>query len=352
VVIAVVKRDHSHTLHDRRRIDFFSSAIVSVLVSPRAQAARLTLISDLWLAGTGRVSDAAESHSSSAIFNRVRRGNRFSSGKLARFMPANLSNCDREPIATPTRCIYVGYHGFHDAAAPERGAQAVDVGTSDTPQKNALEYLRNLRLRAGRARTLCLLRWRANLVVMKVPESGMPEEAYWESLFDIPLILDRLKIDSSVEHVAELGCGYGTFTLPVARRIRGTAFTFDVEPAMIVRTQVRAAAEGLGNIQAALRDVLATGFGLESRSCDAVLLFNILHFPQPENLVHKAVEVLRPGGRVLAIHWRSDIKTPRGPPLQLRPVPADAERWASAAGLRVTAITELPPWHFGVVLTT
>lgn len=179
----------------------------------------------------------------------------------------------------------------------------------------------------------------------------MPEEAYWESLFDIPLILDRLKIDRTVGHVAELGCGYGTFTLPVARRIQGTLFTFDIEPAMIAHTLSRAADEGMSNVNAALRDVLATGFGLKSGCCDAVLLFNILHFPQPEDLMRKAAAVLRPGGRVLAIHWRSDIVTPRGPPLHLRPKPSDAQRWADAAGLTVTATLELPPWHFGVALT-
>lgn len=178
----------------------------------------------------------------------------------------------------------------------------------------------------------------------------MPEEAYWESLFDIPLILDRLKIDHSVEHVAELGCGYGTFTLPVARRIQGILFTFDIEPAMIAHTLSRAENEGVRNINAALRDVLATGFGLESGCCDAVLLFNILHFPKPEDLIRKAADVLRPAGRVLAIHWRSDIATPRGPPMHLRPKPSDAERWANAAGLTVTVMTELPPWHFGVAL--
>jgi SAM-dependent methyltransferase len=211
---------------------------------------------------------------------------------------------------------------------------------------------RTIALRSSRrARTLFFPCAPSILTAMKVPESGMPEEAYWESLFDIPLVLDRLKIDNTVDHVAELGCGYGTFTLPVARRIRGSTFTFDIEPAMIARTQVRAAEEGLTNINAMLRDVLATGFGLESESCDAVLLFNILHFPQPEDLVRKAAQVLRSGGRVLAIHWRSDLATPRGPPLHLRPKTSDAERWANATGLTVTATTELPPWHFGVVLT-
>ena len=182
---------------------------------------------------------------------------------------------------------------------------------------------------------------------IRCPTNGV----HLKSLFDLPLILDRLKIDCTIEHVAELGCGYGTFTLPVARRIRGTAFTFDIDRAMIARTIARAADAGVSNINAAQRDVLAAGFGLEPESCDAVLLFNILHFPQPEDLVRQAATLLRPGGRVLAIHWRADPATPRGPPLHLRPTPADAEIWAKAAGLTAAATVDLPPWHFGVALS-
>jgi hypothetical protein len=54
---------------------------------------------------------------------------------------------------------------------------------------------------------------------MKLRESGMPEEAYWETLFDVPLILDRLWIDARLKSVAELGCGtpvsiVGSFEYP------------------------------------------------------------------------------------------------------------------------------------------
>jgi hypothetical protein len=50
---------------------------------------------------------------------------------------------------------------------------------------------------------------------MKIRDSGMPEEAYWATLFDVPLILDRLGV-AGCGDVAELGCGYGTFTAPIA----------------------------------------------------------------------------------------------------------------------------------------
>lgn len=186
---------------------------------------------------------------------------------------------------------------------------------------------------------------------MKVPDSGMPEEIYWESLFDIPLILDRLKIDRTVEHVAELGCGYGSFTLPVARRIQGVLFTFDIERAMVDRTLARASVEGVSNINATVRDVLATGFGLETECCDTVLLFNILHFPEPQNLMAETARLVRPGGRVLVIHWRSDIPTPRGPALEVRPRYNQVCDWATEARLVAGSVLHLPPWHYGVVLT-
>jgi hypothetical protein len=41
---------------------------------------------------------------------------------------------------------------------------------------------------------------------MKTRDSGMPDERYWESLFDVPLILSRLGV-GKFNDVAELGCG-------------------------------------------------------------------------------------------------------------------------------------------------
>jgi hypothetical protein len=55
---------------------------------------------------------------------------------------------------------------------------------------------------------------------MKVSVSGMPEEAYWNSLFDIPLIVKWLNVDTRIEPIVEIGCGYGTFTVPVAKNAK------------------------------------------------------------------------------------------------------------------------------------
>jgi SAM-dependent methyltransferase len=185
---------------------------------------------------------------------------------------------------------------------------------------------------------------------MKLRESGMPEQAYWETLFDIDLTLDRLRIDHRLRDVVELGCGYGTFTLPVARRITGRIRTSDIDPSMVERTAQRAAKEGVENIICELRDVFQDGYGVEPSSQDACLLFNILHCESPQRLLEEAVRVLRPEGLVHVIHWRHDPATPRGPGMDIRPHPEQIIRWASAAGLSspLDGVLDLPPWHYGI----
>jgi SAM-dependent methyltransferase len=180
----------------------------------------------------------------------------------------------------------------------------------------------------------------------------MPEEAYWETLFDVPLILDRLGIDARLRNVVEFGCGYGTFTIPVAKRIAGTLTTFDIDVAMVERTRQRAAAAGTYKVLYVVRDVFADGFGGESASKDACLLFNILHCEEPLRLLAEAARVIRPGGAVLVIHWRHDPATPRGPNLEIRPRPEQIVGWAKETGLLEAEgpVIDLPPWHYGLRL--
>ncbi len=186
---------------------------------------------------------------------------------------------------------------------------------------------------------------------MKVRDSGMPDELSWERLFDVRLILDRLGV-VGLSDVTELGCGYGTFTVPVARRVTGTLHGYDMDGAMVARTRERAAEAGLPNVVIERRDVLADGFGVPLGSQDGCLLFNILHHDQPVAMLSAAAGTLRPHGRVFVIHWRHDAGTPRGPDLSIRPRPEQVVAWAGSAGLSCLRgeVHDLPPWHYGLVL--
>ncbi|WP_404423734.1 class I SAM-dependent methyltransferase [Nibricoccus sp. IMCC34717] len=185
---------------------------------------------------------------------------------------------------------------------------------------------------------------------MKYRESGMPEQAYWETLFDIEGILDSFAIGPKTGAVAELGCGYGTFTLPVARRTAAPVHTYDIDSQMVQTTWRRASEHGLANVHASVRDVFANGFGLPSDSCGAALLFNILHGEHPIAMLREAARVVANDGAVAVIHWRSDITTPRGPSMDIRPTPEQIIAWArEVPELRAEALPILlPPWHFGI----
>ena len=61
----------------------------------------------------------------------------------------------------------------------------------------------------------------------------MPAEDMWASFFNIDLILSELHINSDIKDLVEIGCGYGTFTIPAAKKIKGKLYAFDIEEDML-----------------------------------------------------------------------------------------------------------------------
>jgi ubiquinone/menaquinone biosynthesis C-methylase UbiE len=163
---------------------------------------------------------------------------------------------------------------------------------------------------------------------MKVRDSGMPEETLWSTFFDVESILSRLEVNESIQDLMEVGCGYGTFTVYAAQRISGRVHAFDIDSEMISCTNKKAVSKKIGNINFHNRDIIAHGTGLTVNSMDYTMLFNILHHDNPIELLSEVLRVLKPGGRAGIIHWRSDIETPRGPELSIRPTPEHCVEWA------------------------
>ncbi len=188
---------------------------------------------------------------------------------------------------------------------------------------------------------------------MKVRESGMPEEVYWESFFDADATLQILFNTSGLTgHLVEFGCGYGTFTLAAAQHTHGVVTALDIEPLMVERVQQKADALGLSNVRVEVRDFVAHGSGLESGTQDHALIFNLLHLEQPVWLLREAHRVLREGGMLFVMHWRSDIPTPRGPSLAIRPRPEQCQTWLEEAGFQKIERVNLEaccPYHYGLM---
>ena len=187
---------------------------------------------------------------------------------------------------------------------------------------------------------------------MKTRESGMPPEEMWQSFFDPNGVLTKLGLDSNCRDVLEFGCGYGTFTIPAAQRIRGTVYAIDIEPEMLANTGAKSKAFGAANIELLQRDFVVDGSGLADRTVDYVMLFNILHAQERMALLREARRVLRPHGKLAIIHWNFDASTPRGPSMSIRPKPGECRAWAEEVGFAAISPAEidLPPYHYGLVL--
>ena len=186
---------------------------------------------------------------------------------------------------------------------------------------------------------------------MKARDSGMPDQEMWEKFFEPEKILKTLGLNNQTGDIAEFGCGYGTFTLPAAKIIKGKVFALDIEPEMIAITKSEATKQGLKNVEAILRDFIAEGSRLKDASVDYAMLFNILHMENPVELLREAHRIVKPAGKVGIIHWNYDPSTPRGPAMEIRPKPEQVLNWAQEAGFVNPIQFDLKPYHYGIALT-
>jgi predicted RNA methylase len=97
----------------------------------------------------------------------------------------------------------------------------------------------------------------------KIRESSMPSEEAWRSFFSVEEILNRMLIDSRVVDAVDFACGYGTFTIPAAQRIRGVMYAIDIDPEMIQIVEEKLRRLKLTNVRTTIRDLLHEGSGLD-----------------------------------------------------------------------------------------
>ena len=187
---------------------------------------------------------------------------------------------------------------------------------------------------------------------MKVRDSGMPAENVWASFFNVDLILSELHINSDITDIVEVGCGYGTFTIPSAKKIKGNVYAFDIEKDMLDIVQQKLKNEHIENVILEHRDIINQTTGLADNSIDYVMLFNILHHDSPDDFLNEACRILKPNGKIGILHWRSDVETPRGPDLTIRPKPGQILSWIDKHKFSVYKEPMIiEPYHFGLVLS-
>jgi ubiquinone/menaquinone biosynthesis C-methylase UbiE len=171
-------------------------------------------------------------------------------------------------------------------------------------------------------------------------------------LQDPKLIVDQLGLRPGVV-VADLGCGPGFFTIPIALKIGnvGRVYAVDSSPMMLshLNRNIRESHIVENVVRVVQADVSHTS--IPSRSVDLVFFADILH--DIEDRVGFLTEVKRISktrAAVVDIDWLK-VETDFGPPLKIRLSEEDARRIMTMNGFRVTRTISAGLYHYGLVCT-
>jgi precorrin-6B methylase 2 len=118
--------------------------------------------------------------------------------------------------------------------------------------------------------------------------------------------LDAIKITAGMV-VADVGAGTGYMTLKMATRVgpAGKVYAEDVQPEMLRRLRANAAAAKLTNIQTVLGGEADPK--LPPNTLDLILLVDVYHeFSQPQRMLRKMREALKPDGRLVLLEYRKE----------------------------------------------
>lgn len=187
---------------------------------------------------------------------------------------------------------------------------------------------------------------------MKYRESGMPNEKMWNTFFTPVEILNKMNINNQIKILIDIGCGYGTFLLPMAKLIGKKAIGIDIDDEMIKVCRNKVKEYNIENIDLMKGDI-STDETLNKLKkyigeIDYISLFNILHCEEPTNLLENIYNLLNDNGRIGVIHWKYE-KTPRGPSMEIRPKPEMIINWAIKIGFKLEKQVELLPYHYGLI---
>ena len=118
--------------------------------------------------------------------------------------------------------------------------------------------------------------------------------------------LDELKLKRG-DVVADIGAGGGYMSLRMAKRVgpTGKVYANDLQPQMLDLLRQNAAKAGLANIVTVLGEV--NDPKLPANTMEMVLLVDVYHeFSQPQAMLRKIRETLKPDGRLVLLEYRAE----------------------------------------------
>ena len=162
--------------------------------------------------------------------------------------------------------------------------------------------------------------------------------------------LDALNLKPGMV-VADIGAGVGYMSLRMARRVgpSGKVYANDLQPEMLAKLRENAAKAKISNVVTVLGDVADPK--LPPNTMDLVLLVDVYHeFSQPQQMLRKIRETLKPDGRLVLLEYRAeDPNVPINPEHKMTVAQVKAE--IEAEGFLLQPVIETLPRQHILILT-
>jgi len=145
--------------------------------------------------------------------------------------------------------------------------------------------------------------------------------------------------------VADLGCGSGYFTVPLARRVK-MVYAIDVQKEMLDFLEDKIKKQKIKNVKLLLTE--PNEIPLESESVDLLLSVNTVHeFDNKAKIIKEMSRVVKKNGKLLIVDFQKK-ETGFGPPVEIRVSKTRAIRLFAEGGFRLST-AKLLPYHYLLV---
>lgn len=185
---------------------------------------------------------------------------------------------------------------------------------------------------------------------MSVEGAGWLERAERQREEDTERALRLLRIEPG-STVADVGAGSGYFTGRLARLVgpAGKVYANDLQQGMLDIIRRRVEQDRIRNVELVLGSV--DDPRLPRESIDLALMVDVYHeFSQPQAMLRRLREALKPGGRLVLLEYRAE-----DPAVPIRPdhkmTVAQARLEVEAEGYSLTTVNKELPWQHLLVFT-
>jgi ubiquinone/menaquinone biosynthesis C-methylase UbiE len=153
------------------------------------------------------------------------------------------------------------------------------------------------------------------------------------------------------EHVADLGCGSGFYTMAAAKIVgtNGRVAAIDVQESKLAATKSISLQNQLHNVEVYKADLENPITVLPPGVEDAVILASIIHEVKNRSaLIQNAYALLKSKGKLLVVDWK-DETSPFGPPMDKRVSKKEIRHELEKAGFKHIKDLDADLYHYAMI---